>query len=263
MFSTSQAWPSIEPATTLTGARPRADPKDARVIIAEQLRLCWRSLPEVRLRDAAAQELRVLVGHRRDLVQEQQVRRLLLARLSGDSFRRCSRALRRRPSTSSPGGKAPCWWLPKGGTTPRHRVRSLGQARLARWLKARGGGVRKEAHDLAERVLEEAAQAHSAERAPRCSEVTQGDSGRAADRYRDTEGQRERLAALDARLEDLLTQDDPKGAIVMSLPGMSVVCSPPSFWLRRAIFASLGLPTSSPRTVPTSSLRQARRDQKE
>jgi hypothetical protein len=48
----------------------KSDPRDARVI-ADQLRLRWRSLPEVRPTDENIAELRLLASHRRDLVQEQ------------------------------------------------------------------------------------------------------------------------------------------------------------------------------------------------
>ena len=100
-----------------------------------------RATREVRLRGEAAAEVRALVGHRRDLVQEQTRR---IARLRGlllEVF---------------PGLEAALNLTRKGAllvVTKAARpttVRSLGQARLTRWLKARG--VRK-AHDLAERVL--------------------------------------------------------------------------------------------------------------
>jgi transposase len=57
---------------------------------------------------------------------------------------------------------------------------------------------------------------------------------------------KERLATLDARLEALVTQD-PKGAIVMSLPQGWVWCLPPSFWPRRGTFAASGLCRSTRR----------------
>jgi transposase len=52
------------------GGEHKSDPKDA-FVIADQLRLRWRSLSEVRLRDENVAELRALVAYRRDLVQDQ------------------------------------------------------------------------------------------------------------------------------------------------------------------------------------------------
>ncbi len=48
----------------------KSDSRDA-YVIADQLRLRWRSLPEIRLRDEPAAELRTLVSYRRDLVDDQ------------------------------------------------------------------------------------------------------------------------------------------------------------------------------------------------
>jgi transposase len=70
---------AVNRARDAYGGEAKSDPRDAR-IIADQLRLRWRSLPEVRLRGEAAAEVRALVGHRRDLVQEQTRR---IARLRG------------------------------------------------------------------------------------------------------------------------------------------------------------------------------------
>jgi hypothetical protein len=55
------------------GGEHKSDPKDA-FVIADQLRLRWRSLREVRIREENAAELRVLVGYRKDLVQDQRRR---------------------------------------------------------------------------------------------------------------------------------------------------------------------------------------------
>ncbi len=48
----------------------KSDARDARVI-ADQIRMRWRSLQEVRPREDAAAELRTLVAHRRGLVEDQ------------------------------------------------------------------------------------------------------------------------------------------------------------------------------------------------
>jgi transposase len=194
---------AVNRARDAYGSEAKSDPRDAR-IIADQLRLRWRSLPEVRLRGEAAAEVRALVGHRRDLVQEQTRRIARLRGLLSEVF---------------PGLEAALNLTRKGAllvVTKAARpaaVRGLGQARLARWLKARG--VRK-AHELAGRVLR-AAQAQRRELPAAEAKATL-----AAEIATEILRAKERLAALDARLEDLVTQD-PKGAIVMSLPGMGVV----------------------------------------
>jgi hypothetical protein len=48
----------------------KSDARDARVV-ADQLRLRRGALQEIRPRDEAAAEMRVLVAHRRDLLQDQ------------------------------------------------------------------------------------------------------------------------------------------------------------------------------------------------
>lgn len=64
------------PGTAVNRARDgyrgehKSDRGDARVI-ADQLRMRWRSLQELRARDQASAELRALVAHRRVLVEEQ------------------------------------------------------------------------------------------------------------------------------------------------------------------------------------------------
>jgi transposase len=52
------------------GGEQKSDSKDA-FVIADQLRLRWKSLSEIRLREEDVAELRALVAHRRDLVQDQ------------------------------------------------------------------------------------------------------------------------------------------------------------------------------------------------
>jgi Transposase len=52
------------------GGEQKSDPKDA-FVIADQLRLRRKTLSEVRLREENIAELRALVAHRRDLVQDQ------------------------------------------------------------------------------------------------------------------------------------------------------------------------------------------------
>jgi transposase len=79
----------------------KSDSKDAH-IIADQLRLRRGSLHEVRFKDETTVEMRVLVAHRRDLLQDQTRR---AARLR-EVLLGCSRAS--RPLWISR-GKARCW----------------------------------------------------------------------------------------------------------------------------------------------------------
>src|SRR5215208_7777938 len=53
-----------------TWKKAKSDARDARVI-ADQLRLRWGALQEIRPRNGMLAEMRVLVAHRRDLLQDQ------------------------------------------------------------------------------------------------------------------------------------------------------------------------------------------------
>lgn len=118
----------------------KSDARDARVI-ADQLRLRRGSLQEIRPRDGAVAEMRVLVAHRRNLLQDQTRRAARLREVLLGVF---------------PGLEAALDLKREGALLAVTRVatpaaaRKLGAARLFRWLKARG--VRK-APDLAERVV--------------------------------------------------------------------------------------------------------------
>jgi hypothetical protein len=68
-----------------SGGEHKSDPKDA-FVIADQLRLRWRSLREVRLREEYALELKTLVSYRRDLVQDQRRRVCRLRELLSQVF---------------------------------------------------------------------------------------------------------------------------------------------------------------------------------
>lgn len=181
----------------------KTDARDARVI-ADQLRLRRSSLQEMRSREEAAAEMRILVAHRRDVLQDQtrrtaRLREVLLGVFPGLEaaldFRR-EDALLAVTKVASPAA-----------------ARRLGEARLCRWLK--GSGVRK-AQDLAGRVVAAAkaqrrelpaAEAKAALVAEIASEILRA---------------RERLAEIDARLEALLATI-PQAEVVRSLPGMGVV----------------------------------------
>jgi transposase len=181
----------------------KSDARDARVI-ADQLRLRRGSLQEIRPRNEAVAEMRVLVAHRRDLLQDQ--------------TRRAAR-LREVLLSVFPGLEAALDLKREGALLAVTKVatpsaaRRLGGARLHRWLKAKG--VRK-ARDLAERVVV-AAKAQ-------CRELpaAEAKSALAAELASEMLRTRGRIAELDRRLEELLATN-PEAEIVRSLPGMGVV----------------------------------------
>jgi transposase len=182
----------------------KSDSKDAHVI-ADQLRLRSGLLHEVCPRDETTAEMRVLVAHRRDLLQEQTRRTARLREVLLGVF---------------PGLEATLDLKREGALLAVTKVatpasaRKLGTARLFRWLKARG--VRK-AEDLAERIVKVA-------KAQRC-ELPAAEAKAAlvaeiaSEMLRST---RERIAQLDRRLEELLA-DDLAARIVRTMPGMGIV----------------------------------------
>lgn len=190
---------------TYAGGEHKSDPKDARVI-ADQLRMRWRSLSEVKPRGEAAVEMRVLLAHRRDLVQDQVRRIARLRELLLEVF---------------PGLESILDFTRDGAllavmkvATPK-AARRLGEARLARWLKARG--VRKSG-ELARRIVETArAQHHELPAAELKTELV----AEIASELRRTKG---RIAELDGHLEGLVSSN-PSARIVRSLPGMGTIFS--------------------------------------
>ena len=181
----------------------KTDARDARVI-ADQLRLRRGSLQEVRPREEATAELRVLVAHRRDLLQDQTRRTARLREVLLGVF---------------PGLEAALDFKREGALLAVTKVaspaaaRRLGEARLCRWLKGRG--VRK-AHDLAGRIVAAAKAQH---RELPASEVKAALVAEIASEILRT---RERIAGLDRHLEELLAAS-PEAEVVRSLPGMGVV----------------------------------------
>ena len=181
----------------------KSDSKDAHVI-ADQLRLRRSSLHEVCPRDETTTEMRVLVAHRRDLLQDQTRRAARLREVLLGVF---------------PGLEAALDLKREGALLALTRVatptaaRKLGVARLFRWLKAHG--VRK-ASDLAERIVE-AAKAQRRELP--AAEVKAALVAEIASEMLRT---RERIAELDRSLEELLAEN-PAAHIVRSMPGMGVV----------------------------------------
>lgn len=181
----------------------KSDKRDARVI-ADQLRMRWRSLREVCPKDEAIAELRALVAYRRDLVQDQtrdvmRLKALLLEVFPGleaelDLTKERSLLVLTRAATPT-------------------SVRRLGVSRLARWLKARGA---RRPQELAERVVAvakaqrrelPAAEAKATLVSEMASEILRA---------------RQRIAAVAGRLEELLCER-PEAKIVRSMPGMGAV----------------------------------------
>lgn len=182
------------------GGERKSDPGDARVI-ADQLRFRWRQLPELRPTDDRVAELRVLVSRRRDLVQDQTRRVGRLRALLCGVF---------------PGLEATLDLTKRGPLLALTRVatptaaRRLGRSRLARWLKAHGA---LKADSLAERIVR-AAEAQRLE-----LPAAEAKAALAAELAHEALREKERLATLEARLEELVA-DLPEARIVRSLPGM-------------------------------------------
>jgi transposase len=181
----------------------KSDSKDAHVI-ADQLRLRSGLLHEVCPRDETTAEMRVLVAHRRDLLQEQTRRAARLREVLLGVF---------------PGLEATLDLKREGALLAVTKVatpataRKLRTARLFRWLKARG--VRK-AEDLAERIVKAA-------KAQRCElPAAEVKAALVAEIASEMLRTRERIAELDRRLEELLA-DDPAARIVQTMPGMGIV----------------------------------------
>jgi transposase len=115
-----------------SGGEHKSDPKDA-FVIADQLRLRWRSLREIRLREEYALELKTLVSYRRDLVQDQRRRVCRLRELLSQVFPGLEAAL---PDLAEKGAL-----LTVAKVACPSDVRRLGKSRLARWLKSRGSRI--------------------------------------------------------------------------------------------------------------------------
>lgn len=188
---------------TYAGGERKSDPADA-FVIADQVRLRWRSLSEIRSKGEDLEEVRVLVGHCADLVQERVRHITRLRGLLAEVFPGLEAALDLRK-------QGPLLAVTKVGTPKA--ARRLGKARLARWLKAQGA---LKSSSLADRVVEAAkqqlcetpaAEVKAALVAEHASEVLR--IGK-------------RLEEIDARLEELV-EADPRGALVRSLPGMGLV----------------------------------------
>jgi len=226
----------------------KSDARDARVI-ADQIRMRWRSLQEVRPREDAAAELRTLVAHRRGLVEDQarvitRLRALLLEVFPGLEAAldlSTDRALLATTRVATPSA-----------------ARRLGASRLARWLKDRG--IRK-SEELAGKVVE-AAKVQRRE-LPAAETKAALVSEMAAEVLR-TRG---RVATVDTRLEELMAAK-PEAAVVRSMPGMgplftaeflSEVGDSSRFASADALAAAAGLVPATRQSGDGSFQRRARR----
>jgi transposase len=181
----------------------KSDRGDAR-LIADQLRMRWRSLRELQPQGDEMVEMRLLVSHRRDLVTDQA---------------RCITRLRALLNEVFPGldalldfHKDRAFVLLGKVSTP-DSARRLGASRLARWLRARG--IRR-SDELAQKVIE-AAKAQS-----RQMPASEAKGALVCEMAADVLRIRERIGEIEGRLEELLSAR-PEAEVVRSLPGMGVV----------------------------------------
>jgi transposase len=186
------------------GGEHKSDPKDA-FVIADQLRLRWKSLREVRIREENASELRTLVGYRKDLVQDQRRRVSRLRELLCQVFPALEAAL---PDLAEKGAL-----LTVAKVALPSDARRLGKFRLTRWLKARGS---RRSEALAEKALLAAETQRRELPAARVKAALVSEIAWEILRTKD------RIAVLEKRLEELV-EADRNGEIVGSLPGMGLI----------------------------------------
>jgi transposase len=185
------------------GGEAKSDPRDARVI-ADQVRI-RQDLRPIEPATEIDLEIRLLVGRRGDLVEEQtrrigRLRNLLVAIFPG---------LERSLDFTTKGAL----WLVTQYVTPAE-LRGAGSRRLARHLQ-RAGGV-PNIEDLAERALAAAAAQTIAVPGERVSATLIRELAAEALKTR------ARIAELDRELGDLLGRH-PDAALIRSLPGMGAV----------------------------------------
>jgi transposase len=186
------------------GGEHKSDPKDA-FVIADQLRLRWKSLREVRVREENAAELRALVGYRKDLVQDQRRRVCRLRELLSQVFPALEAAL---PDLAEKGAL-----LTVAKAALPSDARRLGRSRLARWLKARGS---RRSEALAQKALLAAGTQRRELPASRVKAALVSEIAYEILRTK------ERIADLEKRLGELV-EADRNGEIVRSLPGMGLI----------------------------------------
>jgi transposase len=189
------------------GAESKSDPRDARVVIADQVRTRPDLLRPIGAVSELDFEMRLLVSRRGDPVKDQtrrlsRIHELLCAVHPG---------LERVLDLTTKGGL----WLVTRYASPRE-IRRAGRRRLIAYLKRAGGlrGARMEA--LADAALASA----------KAQRVAVPGERLVADLVRELAAEalacRERLARLELDLEALLERH-PDAAIVRSLPGMGTV----------------------------------------
>lgn len=194
---------SVNKAREGYSSEQKSDRRDAR-IIADQLRMRWRSLRELRPREEESVEMRLLVSHRRELVSDQTRIIARLQALLGGVFPGLGSVLDFH--------KDRAFVVLSKVATPA-AARKLGASRLARWLRKRGV---KRSDELAKQIIAAAkAQNHELP----ASEV-QGSL--ITEMATDVLRTRKRVAEIEERLEELLSAK-PEAQVVRSLPGMGVV----------------------------------------
>ena len=242
------------PGTAVNRARDgyrgehKSDRADAHVI-ADQLRMRWRSLREVQLHDDEVAELRALVAHRRTIVEDQariitRLRALLLEVFPGLEAAldlKKDRALLVVTKVATPSA-----------------TRRLGISRLARWLRTRG--VRR-CEDLAGKVVE------AAKGQKRELPAAEAKAALASEMATEVLRARGRIVDLDARLEEFVATK-PEAKVVRSMPGMgplftaeflAEVGDSSRFGSADALAAAAGLVPATRQSGGTSFQRRARR----
>jgi transposase len=188
---------------SFAGGETKSDPRDARVI-AEQVRT-RPDLRAIRTDDETTIALRLLVGRRRDLTQDQTRRLSRLHQLLASIHPGLERAL---DLTT----KAPLVLLTRF-VTPRE-ITGTGRSKIVKYLRKTPG--LREPERLAETAL-------ACARAQRI--VVPGEATVAAlvrELASEALAVRDRLAALDKELEAMVNRH-PDGALIRSLPGMGAI----------------------------------------
>jgi transposase len=186
-----------------TGGESKSDPRDARVIAEQVLRR--RDLRSIELATELDIEIRLLVGRRRDLVEEQTRRIARLHDLLVGIFPGLERALDLT-------NKGPLHLLTRY-VTPAE-LRAAGASQLVVHLR-RAGGLPRIAK-LAARALLAAGEQHVSVPGERIT------ARLVRELAQEALAARARLAELDAELEARL-QQHPDAALIRSLPGMGAV----------------------------------------
>jgi transposase len=184
------------------GGESKSDPRDARVI-ADQVRL-RRDLRPIEVGRELDLEIRLLIGRRRDLVEEQTRR---LGRLH-DLLVSIFPGLEHGVNLTTKAGL----WLLTAYATPG-AIRAAGPAQLAAHLERAGGLARGPSARLVEAAVAAAEAQHIAVPGERAAAALIHELATEA------LAARQRLGRLDRELEALLARH-PDAALIRSLPGM-------------------------------------------